>query len=69
MRLTWSFLLLVHCPAFSEEFVVGVEEISYQPYYSLQNDGRYVGFARDMLHAAAKSTGHTFVYRPLPIER
>ncbi len=60
--------LLAH-QAVADELVVGVEEIDYLPYYGIDEKGRYTGFAREMLDAAAEHTGHTFVYKPLPIQR
>lgn len=64
------FLLLFFVPnAAAQEFVIGVEEIDYLPYYQVDKQGEYGGFSRDLLDAAAEELGVTFVYRPLPIQR
>lgn len=54
--------------AVADEFVVGVENISYFPYYTTEN-GEYRGHARAILDAFAEDSGHTFIYRPLPVSR
>ena len=54
--------------ASQKEFVVGVENIKYLPYYSCKN-GEYIGASREILDAFAKSKGYKFVYKPLPIKR
>ncbi|WP_430461443.1 substrate-binding periplasmic protein [Thalassolituus sp. LLYu03] len=69
MRL--SALLCCIClslPATARELVVGVENLDYQPIYYTQN-GQYQGFAHELLDAFAKASGHTLVYRPLPVRR
>ncbi|OIQ86452.1 bacterial extracellular solute-binding protein, family 3 [mine drainage metagenome] len=50
------------------QFVVGVENINYLPYYS-GDQGQYGGFARALLDAYAADRGYRFTYRPLPITR
>lgn len=50
------------------EYVVGVENLPYLPYYSVEN-GEYVGYARELLDAFAASTHHHFIYKSLPIKR
>lgn len=54
--------------AVADDFVIGVENISYFPYYTTEN-GEYGGHARAILDAFAEDTGHTFTYRPLPVSR
>ncbi len=49
-------------------FVVGVENINYLPYYA-GDQGRYDGFARTVLDAYAADRGYHFDYRPLPVTR
>ncbi len=51
-----------------QTFVVGVENISYTPYYSVEG-GVYVGAAREILDAFAQDRGYRFDYRPLPVQR
>ena len=50
------------------EYVIGVEDLYYRPYYYIE-DGQYQGIARDILDAFAKDRGIVFKYRDLPINR
>lgn len=54
--------------AVADNFVIGVENIQYYPYYTTEN-GEYGGHARAILDAFAEDSGHTFTYRPLPVSR
>ena len=49
-------------------YVIGVEALNYYPHYSNQ-DGRFGGFAREVLDAFARSKGYSFEYQPLPVAR
>lgn len=51
-----------------QTFVVGVENQDYLPAYGLVN-GRYQGFARQLLDAFAQERGYVFEYRALPVPR
>lgn len=51
------------------DFVVGVQELDYFPIYATDANGRYVGYARELLDLFASSSGHRFEYRALPIKR
>ncbi len=61
-------LLSLAASAQAEKFVIGVEDLSYLPYYETKN-AEYRGFARELLDAFARDSGHEFEYRPLPIKR
>lgn len=50
------------------ELVIGVEDISYLPYNSVDH-GEYNGYARELFDFFAKDSGHHITYRPLPVER
>ncbi|GAB1260000.1 hypothetical protein NBRC116495_07070 [Aurantivibrio plasticivorans] len=50
------------------EYIVGVETINYKPYYYLEN-GEYHGFARELFDGFSQYSGHSFTFRPLPINR
>lgn len=52
----------------AQEFVVGVEEIDYPPFYSIEN-GRYSGLARDLLDEFARADGLKLTYRTFPVNR
>jgi len=45
-----------------------VEDVDYAPIMSTA-DGEFRGYVRDMLDLFARSYGHSFEYRPLPIRR
>lgn len=66
-------VLCLICLVFSihshgREYVIGVEEINYFPYYYME--GRdYKGFAREFYDAFGKEQGIRFRYRALPISR
>lgn len=49
-------------------YVVGVEDLSYLPHYTVDG-GEYRGYARDVLDAFAASKGIQFQYQPLPVTR
>ena len=70
--LSWlAMLVLYPClPLYAEnaELVIGVEDISYLPYYSVDN-GEYHGYSRELLDAFAKDSGYHVTYQPLPVER
>lgn len=54
--------------AIAEEYIIGVENIEYYPLYA-KREGRYEGYARELLDSFAEQAGHSFVYKPLPIKR
>ena len=49
-------------------YVIGVENVSYLPFYGEEN-GAYGGYARVILDAFAKDRHYDFEYRPLPVPR
>ncbi len=51
-----------------KKYLVGVEDTSYYPHYAVKN-GKYTGFACDLLDAFAKKHGYRFSYKPLPVMR
>lgn len=72
MKKLFIFILIpviVFCTkSVAGDYVVGVENLDYLPYYSGVNDS-YKGYAKDLLDAFAKNNGHTFTYRALPVRR
>lgn len=54
--------------AAEREIVIGVEDLDYYPVYAMM-DKEYVGAARDILDAFAKSRGYKVTYRALPVKR
>jgi len=64
-----SFLALTFSNAFSKEYVVGVENISYYPNYTTV-DGKYSASAgKEILDAFAKYAGIKLKYKPYPVAR
>jgi ABC-type amino acid transport substrate-binding protein len=59
---------LVVQSAWSANFTIGVEGTDYMP-ISKGDAGGYSGYARELLDAFAAKTGHTFVYKPMPVAR
>ncbi|MFW6008317.1 MAG: substrate-binding periplasmic protein, partial [archaeon] len=53
----------------AQTYVVGVENIEYYPYYSIDSEEVYVGYARDVLDTFAEEYNYTFEYQPLPLKR
>ncbi|XHS80463.1 substrate-binding periplasmic protein [Burkholderiaceae bacterium UC74_6] len=62
------WLAALGAAARADEFTVGVEEVDYAPIMSVV-DGRYDGYAFELLEMFARSQGHRFTYRPLPVKR
>lgn len=60
--------LLVLKPAAAATYTVGVEALDHYPIYAVRN-GEYIGFAREVLDAFARQSGHTLIYKPMPIRR
>jgi polar amino acid transport system substrate-binding protein len=54
--------------AHATEYVVGVEDIYYRPYYYTER-GEYRGIARDILDAFCREHNIVFKYEPLPVNR
>jgi len=69
--LKWACVLAMVSSAWSyagEVLKVGVENIDYAPYYSLQGK-EYTGHMRDLLDAFAQKNGLKIEYVPLPVAR
>ncbi len=67
-------LASVHCiagePVVSEtkSFIIGVDNTEYYPMYGYK-DGKYTGYARELLDSFAKDFSYSFQYKSLPILR
>lgn len=64
----WALASIFSTGAMAQTYVVGVENLPFAPHYSTDAQGRYQGFARDLLDLFASSSGITFEYRPLPVD-
>jgi ABC-type amino acid transport substrate-binding protein len=65
--LTFAALAPLPAPA-QTVYRIGVEQINYYPIYE-DDHGEYIGYARALLDAFAKSQGIAFQYVPLPVAR
>ncbi len=61
-------ICFLYVPINAQTYTIGVEELSYMPFYSSKG-GLYKGFGRDILDAFAHSKGYTFKYVAMPIPR
>ena len=61
-------LLLVPASALADDILIGVEDLTYYPHYTM-DDGEYGGFGRALLDAWAADRGHTVTYKAFPIKR
>ena len=53
--------------AHGESYVVGVERLSFQPHYWVDEQGEYRGFAREVLDLFAQAEHIELSYRALPV--
>lgn len=63
-----ALLAAVSITAQAGSYTVGVEGHNYLP-ISSADGGNYKGYARDLLDAFAEKYGHTFTYKPMPVNR
>lgn len=64
----WALASLFSTSSMAQTYVVGVENLSFPPHYSTDAQGRYQGFARDVLDLFAATNGITLEYRPMPVD-
>lgn len=65
---TFGIFLTGHAEEEKKSFVVGVENTSYLPHYTY-DDNTYGGYARAVLDAFAERKGYTFTYEGRPVAR
>lgn len=64
------FSTIVLTPAvLAQTYVVGVEDLPFAPHYSLDAEGHYRGFAREVLDAFAADSGISLSYEALPVDQ
>lgn len=61
-------LMLAPVAAHADDVLIGVEDLTYYPHYTMEN-GEYSGFGRAVLDAWAEDRGHTVTYKAFPIKR
>lgn len=69
MRICSVFTLLFCSASQAESYVIGVEDMAFAPHYSVDNQGQYQGFARELFDLFASHSGVQLSYRPLPVKR
>jgi len=68
-RVCSLFALLFVADAQAEHYVIGVEALPFSPHYSLDPQGQYQGFAREVFDLFAAHSGVQLSYRPMPVDR
>jgi hypothetical protein len=53
----------------AESYVIGVEKLAFAPHYSIDAQGQYQGFARDLFDLFARVGGVELSYKALPVEQ
>ncbi len=56
------------CSSYAEDYVIGVEDLDYYPYYT-STGSDYQGFAREVLDLFAQNKGYTFIYKKKSVKR
>jgi len=69
VRLCLLSAVLLSPIALGQTYVVGVEDMPFAPHYSLDADGQYRGFAREVLDAFAADSGISLSYKALPVDQ
>ena len=49
--------------------MIGVEKLAFAPHYSIDAQGQYQGFARDLFDLFARKSGVELSYKVLPVEQ
>lgn len=63
---TAFFLFASYC-SHATDFIIGVEDIAYYPYYNFKS--QQPSFSKDLLDKFAQDSGHKITYLPLPINQ
>jgi polar amino acid transport system substrate-binding protein len=72
IKLVWFrfFTVFILCASYCShgaEFIIGVEDIAYYPYYDFNT--QEPSFSKDLLDKFAYDSGHKITYLPLPINQ
>ena len=62
-----AFFICVSYCSQGAEFIIGVEDIAYSPYYNFSSQDP--SFSKDLLDKFAQDSGHKITYLPLPINQ
>lgn len=63
------FALACSTAVSAESYVIGVEKLAFAPHYSIDAQGQYQGFARELFDLFAAKSGVDISYRALPVEQ
>ena len=66
-RICSLLTVLLATDAGAERYVIGVEDLAFAPHYSVDKQGQYQGFARELFDAFAAHSGVELSYKPLPV--
>ena len=64
-----ALISLMGAVTHAQEFIIGVEDLDYFPYYSSSNGQFLDSPSKQLLDRFARQNGYTFVYTPLPVAR
>lgn len=53
----------------AENYVIGVEKLAFAPHYSIDAQGQYRGFARELFDLFGQKNGIELSYKVLPVEQ
>lgn len=63
------FALVCSSAVSAESYVIGVEKLAFAPHYSIDAQGQYQGFARELFDLFAQTNGVELSYKVLPVEQ
>lgn len=69
IRVCSLFAVLFCAATHAESYVIGVEDMAFAPHYSIDSQGQYQGFARELFDLFALHSGLQLSYKPLPVKR
>jgi ABC-type amino acid transport substrate-binding protein len=63
------FALVCSTAVSAESYVIGVEKLAFAPHYSIDAQGQYQGFARELFDLFAQTSGVELSTKVLPVEQ
>ena len=63
------FALVCSTAVSAESYVIGVEKLAFAPHYSIDAQGQYQGFARELFDLFAQKSGVELSYKVLPVDQ
>lgn len=68
-RVCSLFAVVCASGASAESYVIGVENLAFAPHYSVDKQGQYQGFVRELFDRFAAHSGVQLSYKALPVEQ